>query len=126
VAEISAQIIENGEPTYPYLGITLQQITAQNAAANDLPVDYGILIGEVVEGGPADEAGIEEGDIMLSLNGTDITPQDTLAELLLPLNPGDEVSATVLRDGDETELNLTLGELPENFFEEQCGITTQP
>jgi len=126
VSEIAAQIIENGEATYPYIGITQEAVTPTNAAANDLPVDYGIFIGEVVEGGPAEEAGIEDGDIMLSLNGTDITEQDSLAELLLPLNPGDDVSVTVLRGDDETELDLTLGELPEDFFQTQCGIETQP
>ncbi len=125
VEEISSQIIETGEVSYPYIGIGPQPITRQAAAAFDLPVDYGVYIANVEAGSPADEAGIEVDDIMLSLNGTEITEENSLAELLLPLNPGDQVSVTVLRGDEEIELDLTLGELPEGFFEE-CSVQGAP
>jgi 2-alkenal reductase len=124
VADITTQIIENGEVTYPYLGIFLQPITRQAAAAADLPVDYGVYITDVEEGGPAAEAGLQADDIVLSLNGTDITEENSLTEILLPLNPGDEVSVTVLRDGEESEFTMTLGELPEDAFD-NCALPGQ-
>jgi 2-alkenal reductase len=126
VADMTAQIIENGEATYPYLGIGFDIVTRQAAAQYDLPVDYGILVRNVEPESPAAEAGIEEDDFVLSLNGTDITERDSLGEILLPLNPGDEVSVTVLRGDEEQELTMTLGELPEGFFERQCGIESLP
>ena len=63
---------------------------------------------------------------MLSLNGTDITEDNSVGEILLPLNPDDEVSVTVLRGDDETELTMTLGQLPEGFFEERCAVQGTP
>ncbi len=118
VAEITAQIIESGEVSYPYIGVSFQPITSQIAAAEGFPVNSGVFVQGVEEDSPAAEAGIEEGDIIVALNGVEITAQDSVAEILLNLDPGTAVEVVLVRDDDEERLNLTLGELPEGFFDD--------
>ncbi|MBA2276592.1 MAG: trypsin-like peptidase domain-containing protein [Chloroflexia bacterium] len=118
VGEITAQIIESGEVTYPYIGVSFVPINSQIAAAEGFPVNSGVFVQGVEEDSPASEAGIEEGDIIVALNGVEITAQDSVAEILLDLDPGTAVEVVLVRDEDEERLTLTLGELPEGFFDD--------
>jgi 2-alkenal reductase len=112
VKTITGQLIDHGEVTYPFFGISFQSVNEQLAAQLDLPVDYGILVGEVTAGGPAEAAGIESGDIILSIDGDKITPQTPFVTLLFKHAPGDTIEVVVQR-GDQTfTTNITLGERP--------------
>jgi 2-alkenal reductase len=114
VAEITQQLIENGEVLYPFFGIASQPITWQIAAQAGLPVDHGVRILEITPGGPADEAGLQVGDIVLSINGVPINQENAFSELLFDFAPGDQVEVEVLQ-GDETEtVSLELADR-ENF-----------
>jgi 2-alkenal reductase len=125
VATVVDQLINEGDISAPYLGITFADLTPELSAVNDLPVDYGVFVQDVVPDGPADEAGIEPGDIILSLGGEEISAEISLSSLLFDRAPGDTVDVTLLRGDDEETVSLTLGEVPESAFE-SCAEELEP
>ena len=111
-----------------WLGIMGLTVTPEIAEVMDLdPNQQGVLVGEVVQGGPASDAGLRSGSETLQLNGQEIQiggdvivavdeePVDRMEDLLSILGgiePGQDVTLTILRDGQQTELPVTLGERP--------------
>ncbi len=118
------QMVQTGGISAPYLGITFTALNPQIASANSLSVDHGLYVQDVESGGPAEQAGIQADDIILQIEGDDITPSSTLSSHLLDYKPGDTVNLTVLRDGQETQVQLTFGEAPQSLFE-QCTLQGQ-
>jgi 2-alkenal reductase len=112
VKKIAAQLIEKGVVTYPYFGIEFSSVTQDVVAQNDLGVDNGVLVLTVVPGGPADQAGVKEGDVVTAIDGVAIDQQTSFSEALFEHQPGDTVTITVVRDGRELQLQITLGERP--------------
>jgi serine protease Do len=105
---ITQRLIEDGQVTYPFFGITYQTVTWQNSAYFQLNVEHGVLVTQVTPGGPADEAEIVPGDVVLSLDGTSIDESNSFSEVLFSSQPGDTVEALVLRDGQELTIPVTL------------------
>lgn len=115
VQRITGQLIEKGRVTYPYLGIgAIEPVTEQVATQYDLEVDRGALITEVMPGGPAMEAGVREGDVILSVAGEAIDETTSLTEALFAHEPGDTVPLQLQRGSDEMEVEIRLGERPSN------------
>ena len=110
VANIASQLIENGKASYPYIGIEYQPISPDLAAQNDLPVDYGAYVLATVQGGPAEQAGIRRGDIILSIGDKQIDSQTTFSEALFAQSPGDTVTVTALRGNENVQFEVTLTE----------------
>jgi 2-alkenal reductase len=113
--------VKAGEPiARPYIGVMFREIDAQVAADEDLPVETGAWIqagpqsGEsaVVDGSPADDAGVQEGDIITAVDGTPVDLENPLDLQILTFAPGAEITLTVLRDGETLELPTTLGTRP--------------
>lgn len=111
------QFKERGKITYAFLGIRYILITETIQKKYNLPVNYGVLIvkgdkGEsaIFPNSPAQKAGLKEGDIILEFNGQKITPQNSLAKLISRCNPGEKITLKVLRDGEEFNIKITLGE----------------
>lgn len=116
---VAEQLIANGEVRYPFLGISYSMITGTIAAEFDLPVQNGAFIqssqpgqAAVQPGTAAAAAGLQEGDIIVALDGARLDAETSLRQLLLRHQPGDTVSLTLLRDGEEQEVMVTLGERP--------------
>jgi len=109
VARIASELIENGEVAYPLIGVRFELISPDLAAQNDLPVDYGAFVISTEAGGPAADAGIEEGDIILAIGDRRISGQTTFPEALYAHEPGETVPVTILRDGRERSVDVTLG-----------------
>ena len=113
-----------GEPLErPYIGIRYEAINAQLAKDRQLPVTQGALIGPgtdaggqttaaVVDGSPADDAGLQEGDIITKIDDTIVDTEHPLNAVLSQYGPGDTVRLTVLRDGSTTTIDVTLGVRP--------------
>jgi 2-alkenal reductase len=112
VERITDELIQSGRVIYPYFGIEFATITPDVAAQNELPVRYGVYVQGVASGGPAEAAGFEPGDIVLSIGDFEINAQTTFSEALFEHEPGETVDVRVLRDGEEITLSLTLGERP--------------
>jgi serine protease DegQ len=111
--QVADQLIATGEVDFAYLGIRPVQVTAEMNDAFDLGSDTGVLVEEVVEGSPADRAGVAARDVIVRL---DDRPLETVEDLFAELRehePGEKVTLTVLRGGDERTLEVTLGDLPE-------------
>jgi 2-alkenal reductase len=110
VERIVEELIATGNVVYPYLGVTPIGLDVVSAAANDLPIDHGAYVNEVVVGSPADDAGLREGDIILAIDGEQIDRNRSFTEGLFTHKPGDEVTITIQRGENEVEKTITLDE----------------
>ena len=107
ITPIATELLELGTQPKPYIGVTGTSITTDNADLYRLPV--GALIMEVNEGGPAEAAGLQVGDIVTEYNGKTVMDMDTLVELVNATEIGDTVVMHIVRDGKEgMDLNLTI------------------
>ncbi len=93
------------------LGITYREITKAEARQFKLP--QGVLVVFLSQGGAAQKSGMKSGDVIVSFDGKEITTDDELIELIDTKKPGDVVKVKVYRDGDYTELDVTLAEASE-------------
>ncbi len=124
---IMQQAVAGKELARPYIGIRYVPINAQLVEDLDLPVDEGALLRifnqeqeptdetAVVDGSPADEAGIRTGDIIVSIDGQPIDTEHPLNAVLSQFSPGQTVVLQILRDGDTQSARVTLGTRPQNL-----------
>jgi putative serine protease PepD len=98
---VAERLLAGDEIEYAYLGVSLGE-------ANDegVPVD-------VVDGGPADEAGVEDGDVITSVDGAEVTEADDVRDAVNAKEPGDTLTLEVERAGDTEQIEVELGERPE-------------
>lgn len=112
VARIVDQLMTHGRAIYPYFGATPVDIFPELAAQYDFPVDYGAYLVDVPRNSPAGQAGIRTDDIVTALNDTVITAQQSFSEVLFQFEPGDTVTVTLIRGNEEMQVDMTLGERP--------------
>jgi serine protease Do len=96
-----------------WLGVQLQPVDEDLRDALQLEGDDGALVSEVVDGSPAEKAGVENGDVVVELDGRRVTSVNWLVRQIRLADPGDEVVLAVVRDGDRKELSVVLGEREE-------------
>ena len=97
-----------------YLGITFSPVDAARAEEEGLGLNEGAEVSQVIEGGPAADAGLEPGDILLAVDGQRLTDAALLRRLIRMHVPGDEVTLLVLRAGEETTIKVSLGQAPDS------------
>ena len=97
----------------PWLGVSASAVDARLAQAVGLDRPRGAIVGEVFGGGPAARAGLREGDVVLSVDGQDVFEPEALRYRPATLEVGARIPLTVLRDGEERQLNATLALPPE-------------
>ena len=109
--QVAQDLLENGYVSgRPYMGITYIAVTDAQTAAQFNVNAYGVYVVDVVQGGPADKAGLQTGDRIVSIDGTEIAQKDDLGTLMQQHTAGDTLSITVARDGQMQTVSLTLGE----------------
>ena len=109
--KVAQELLENGYVTgRPYLGITYLAVEDAQTAAQLGVNAYGVYVVEVVKGGPAEKAGLQAGDRIVSVDGTEIASKDDLGTLMQKLAAGDTLSITIAREGQMQTVNVTLGE----------------
>ena len=109
--KVAQELLENGYVTgRPYLGITYLAVTDAQTASQLGVNAYGVYVVEVVKGGPAEKAGLQAGDRIVSVDGTEIASKDDLGTLMQKHAAGDSLSITIARDGQMQTVNVTLGE----------------
>jgi S1-C subfamily serine protease len=102
--------IEHPAAPTPYLGVSTTTVGPSLAAQYDLPVERGALVLQVVDNGPAEKAGVREGDVIVDFDGTPVESTDELGAAILEREPGQNVRITVVREsGERVTLTATLG-----------------
>jgi serine protease Do len=115
---IMQQALDGRELQRPFIGIYYVPVSPALADERDLPVEYGALItssggqGPIFAGSPAEAAGLRDGDVIVALDGRQVSADVDLAALLLSHEPGDTVTLRVLRDNSTRDVEVTLGVLP--------------
>ena len=109
--KVAQELLENGYVTgRPYLGITYLGVEDAQTAAQLGVNAYGVYVVEVVKGGPAERAGLQSGDRIVSIDGTEIASKDDLGTLMQKHAAGDTLNITIARNGQMQTVSLTLGE----------------
>jgi serine protease Do len=111
---IMDQIVEHGKVIRGYLGVTIQGVSPAMAQAFGLSQGGGALVGDVKPDSPGGKAGLQRGDIVLQLNGTPVTGPDDLSLRISEMAPGSVAHLQVFRNGKTQDVNVTVGEFPEN------------
>jgi Do/DeqQ family serine protease len=108
---VMTQLIEHGTVRRGMIGVTIQPVTADIARSLGLSEVRGALVNSVNAGGPAEKAGIRQGDILTAVNGQAIKDSNSLRNEVAQMAPGTETKVTLLRDGKEETVSVTLAEL---------------
>lgn len=115
-AEQAAPIVESlrkgQRPQRGYIGVSLQEITEDIADSLNVPKNRGELIRGVTPGGAAARAGIQQGDVVISVNNQPVTPDQSLAYLVSNLDVGARVPIELIRGGERRTVTVTVGERP--------------
>lgn len=98
----------------PYLGVTMQELDEQLRKGLDVKVKTGVLVSQVMEGSPAEEGGIQDGDVIVEFNGKRVDSPAGLKELVGNTQAGETVKVKVVRDREPKTLTVTIGEWPED------------
>jgi S1-C subfamily serine protease len=102
-----------GQPVpRPFVGISTGSLNPQQDAQLKLPANTGVGVASVVSGSPADKAGVQINDIIIKFDGQTVKGEEGFVGFLLAHKPGDTVTFTVLRNGQQQDLKITLGQAP--------------
>lgn len=110
VSSVLDELIEKGKVKRGWLGVEIQDVNQSIADYYELPNLEGVLVRNVTTGGPADQAGIKQGDIILSWNSKKIKNVGELQDMISEHEPGAEVKLTLCRSKKKTDCTVTLGE----------------
>jgi serine protease DegQ len=110
--QVMGQIIATGVVTRGWVGIGMQDMTPELAESLKLPRVSGALVTEVVNGSPADKAGLKPGDLLIEVGNKPVTDYTTTLNLISALKPGTVATLTVVRDRKELELAVNVGTRP--------------
>jgi S1-C subfamily serine protease len=131
------QLKQGQEIQRAYLGVTMADVDAQLKSDLNLPTDKGALLQSVVEGGPADDAGLRAGgtetsdgikaggDLVISVDGKAVDSSDELANAVGSKQPGDKVELEYYRGGEKHSVTVTLAERPATLSDAQQGQQQQ-
>ncbi len=110
---VVAQLLEYGEARRGYIGVRIQDVPDEIARRIALKNTMGALIAETVENGPAAQAGIQKGDVIISFDGKPVTTSRSLQRLVADVLPDREVNALIWREGQEIRTRIRIGRLEE-------------
>ncbi|MCA9024183.1 MAG: Do family serine endopeptidase [Planctomycetaceae bacterium] len=112
---VANQLIDHGAVKRAYLGVRLQEMNPRLREQFNVPNGHGTLVADVMAGTPASAAGMEPGDVVLNFAGNDVRNSTHLQGIVEQLSVGETYPMTVLRNGNETTLNVTVQEMPGDY-----------
>ncbi|WP_119300430.1 DegQ family serine endoprotease [Dongia deserti] len=124
---IISQIKEFGKPKRGWLGVRIQTVSPELAEGLRLKEPKGALVASVTKDGPADKAGIKQGDVVLKFDGKEITQMRGLPRIVAETETGKTTDVVIWRKGSEVTLRVTVGELTEEAEQKTlASIETPP
>jgi len=120
---ITRELIAHGHVSHGYLGVLIQPVTADIAAAEGIEPNHGALVGDVTAGGPGAAAGVQTGDIIQGVNGKAVSSAADLSQITSMTLPGEPLHLKILRNGHVIELTAKAGTRPspEQLAENENG-----
>ena len=109
--EVVEDLIDDGTVQRGYLGVRIQPVTAEIAETLELETARGALVSDLEDDTPAAQAGVEAGDVIREVNGLPVRDPRTLSRRIASIDPDETVELTIVRDGEEITVPVTLGEL---------------
>lgn len=110
------QLLANGHVTRGWLGVVIQNLSPELAEQFDIEDNEGALVNEVAAGGPAQQAGLQRGDVIVEFEGEKIGSWNELPRVVASTPVGTDVAVVVVRNGKRKNIGVTLGELPGESF----------
>src|SRR5216117_1133580 len=110
--EVMRQLIASGRVVRGWLGIAIQDVTDELAGTFGVREREGVLVAEVINGGPAEAAGVRQGDVIVELNGAPIKEVPELQRRVAAVAPGQPVRLKVIRERKPVALSVTVSEMP--------------
>ncbi len=114
-------LIAKGKVVRGWLGVTIQDITAELAKQFNLKEETGALVGDVIEGSPAEKADIRRGDVITEYEGKKIDEPYHLRNMVANTSPGKEVVIKIIRENKTETKKVTIGELPAEMLRPATG-----
>jgi serine protease DegQ len=114
--QVMESILTNGSVTRGWIGVEPQNLSKELAESLNIPANTsGILISGVLEGGPADKAGMKPGDVLTQVNNQKVGDVVALLNRIAQTNPGDEAKIALLRKGKQMTLKVQVGKRPKSL-----------
>jgi serine protease DegQ len=114
VVDIVNQLLQSGHARHAFLGIQPGDLTPEIAQQLGVSATSGVVVLDVVSGGPAAKAGMQPGDVITAINGKQVSNVEDFLSTLRPLSPGNTVTVSYLRGNDKREAKVVLAERPTN------------
>jgi serine protease Do len=124
--DIQKQLREKGRVARGRIGVVIQEVTRDHATSFGLDRPRGALVNSVEKGSPADKAGIEAADIILSFDGKQVESQSDLPRIVGSTRPGSQAAVEVWRKGQTRKLNITVAELQEDRVAGTTPVKPKP
>lgn len=106
--DVAEQLLEDGSATHPYLGVSLGRLTDEIRERFGVKADQGALVLRLDDGGPAAEAGVRAGDVIVELAGQNVREVEDVLGALRATSPGERTGLVVVRDGQRQELTVEI------------------
>ncbi|MDR2364490.1 MAG: DegQ family serine endoprotease [Zoogloeaceae bacterium] len=124
--EVQSQLRVSGKVSRGRMGVVIQEVTRELAESFGLEKTVGAIVNSVEKGGPADQAGIEAGDVILRFDGKEIVSSSDLPRIVAASKPGNKARVQVWRKGAARELIMTVGEIQEEKSEREARARRAP
>ena len=113
VVDVVRQLAADGDVDHPFLGVQLRPLTRAIAEQLGVPVQQGAIVAVVEDGGPADEAGLRAGDIIVKAADRSVASVEDVLSVLRRSEPEDKLVLTVMRDDERRKITVTTGHRPD-------------
>ncbi len=110
--DVADQIKENGSVSRGWLGVLIQEVTRELAESFGMDNPHGALVAKVLDQSPAEEAGLEVGDVIVEFNGKKVMRSSGLPPLVGRAKVGEQARVTVIRDQKRRNIGVVIAELP--------------
>ncbi len=131
-SNVAKLLIATGKVERGWLGVSIQDITPELAKSNRLENMKGVYVAEVVEGGPADKAGVKKGDVVTAFRGKEIGNADEFRNLIAVTPIGRKAQVLLLRNGKKQEVTVQVGNLEDSarllapVIKDRLGVSVRP